>query len=128
MLGRKQSLRGELELLPYEGAQEETNNESVGVDWMNKVNPITRFSLLKKSPNEELISLSMFPWFLFFLLTSAMDETAIADERFALPLFRFSKHTQDLRAISIFTPCYICLRFVYRTALYRRNGGKDSYA
>lgn len=35
MLGRKQSLRGEL--LPYEVAQEETNNESVGVDWMNKV-------------------------------------------------------------------------------------------
>ena len=35
MLGRKQSLRGEL--LPYEAAQEETNNESVGVDWMNKV-------------------------------------------------------------------------------------------
>ncbi|XP_046463268.1 sodium leak channel non-selective protein-like isoform X3 [Daphnia pulex] len=35
MLGRKQSLRGEL--LPYEVAQEETNNESVGVDWMNKL-------------------------------------------------------------------------------------------
>lgn len=35
MLGRKQSLRGEL--LPYELAQEEINNESVGVDWINKV-------------------------------------------------------------------------------------------
>jgi len=35
MLGRKQSLRGEL--LPYEPPQEEANNESAGVDWINKV-------------------------------------------------------------------------------------------
>ena len=35
MLGRKQSLRGEL--LPYEPPQEETNHESTGVDWINKV-------------------------------------------------------------------------------------------
>ncbi len=35
MLGRKQSLRGDL--LPYEPPSEETNNESAGVDWINKV-------------------------------------------------------------------------------------------
>ena len=40
MLGRKQSLRGEL--LPYEPPQEETNNESAGVDWINKVKLSTK--------------------------------------------------------------------------------------
>jgi hypothetical protein len=81
MLGRKQSLRGEL--LPYEVAQEETNNESVGVDWMNKVTHSARVA--------SSLYLNVFSF-----QTLAMDETSLANERLALPVFRFLKHPQDL--------------------------------
>ena len=56
-----------------------------------------------------------------------MDETALEVQRFALSLFRFSQHTQDIRALSISTPCDFCLRFDHRTSLYSRNGGEDQH-
>ncbi len=111
MLGRKQSLRGEL--LPYEAAQEETNNESVGVDWMNKVK-----SKLCHSINEWVMLQSI-------IYIAAMDETSLAIERSALSLFRLSQHAQDVRTLSLFTSRDVCLRFDHRPSLYGRNGGED---
>lgn len=81
MLGRKQSLRGEL--LPYEPAQEEANNESVGIDWMNKV-------IYPRKTNSIPHKLDL----LLYGFTG-MDAACVEIERFSLSLFSFSQHAQN---------------------------------
>ena len=57
-----------------------------------------------------------------------MDETSLANERLALPVFRFLKHPQDLWAVSISTAHHIRMWFDHRAPLYRWNGGEDQHA
>lgn len=56
-----------------------------------------------------------------------MDETSVAIERLSLFMFRLTQHTQNLRALPIFTSCNLRLRSYHRTFIYRRNDNKDHH-